>query len=509
MRLTKGGQAFSAQRTMVGHMHVRLLSRSSALAVLQATLVERALTTRWPDITVERLTRSSQGDRDPQVDLWAAADKGLFTSDLSQALVDDAAEAVVHSWKDLPTAGYPGTVVAATLERADPRDVLLVRRATISTRPTTLNVLSSSPRRAWQIQGSAPRLLPWPITDVRVAPVRGNVPTRLNKLVSGDGDALIVAKAALDRLLSNDSAPETTAAAGTALGKWRWTVLPLKEHPTAPAQGALAIEIATGRTDLLDRMREISHGPTWEAVGRERSILESFGGGCHEAVGATVVVRDYGRIVSVRARVGDVRSETWALETSGELPPRTSARAIWPRPDERGAGIRRRAVRVAMPADDVGFWIARAEALPADWDVTAGRIVWTAGLRTWERLASRGVWVNGCADGLGDNERPDVDELAGRPVTWRRLTHTESGDPEALATYAVEETLPDFGGRTHFFWTSGSAFARALVQQPTIRTAWHASGPGRTARAIRDTLGADARLSLWLDYEQWHTHVTS
>ena len=95
-----------------------------------------------------------------------------------------------------------------------------------------------------------------------------------------------------------------------------------------------------------------------------------------------------------------------------------------------------------MPADDVGFWIARAEALPADWDVQPGRLVWAAGQRTWERLASRGIWINGCADGLGDGERPDVDALAGRTVAWRRLTHTESGDPEALATYAVEEVPP-------------------------------------------------------------------
>jgi hydroxymethylbilane synthase len=491
------------------HVHLRILSRASALAVLQGTAVERALIARWPDLTTERMTRSSTGDRDPQIDLWAATDKGLFTSDLSQALLDGAADVVVHSWKDLPTSGHPGTVVAATLQRADPRDVLLVRRAVVSARATTLNVLSSSPRRAWQIQGSASRLLPWPVTDVRVTPVRGNIPTRLNKLVNGDGDALIVAKAALDRLLSGDSPSDIVAAVHAALGKCRWMVLPLKEHPTAPAQGALAVEIAAGRPDLLDRLRAISHAPTWEAVERERSILESFGGGCHEAVGATVLVRDFGRVVSVRARVGEARTETWSLEVPGELPPRTSAQGVWPRPDERGSSTRRRAIRVAMPGGDVGFWIARAEALPTEWDVQAGRIVWAAGLRTWERLATRGVWVNGCADGLGDNEPADIDALAGRPVAWRRLTHSESRDPEALATYTVEEDPSDLSGRTHFFWTSGSAFARALARHPAIRSAWHASGPGRTARAIRENLGAEGRLSIWLDYDQWHTHVTS
>jgi hydroxymethylbilane synthase len=331
----------------------------------------------------------------------------------------------------------------------------------------------------------------------------------LNKLVSGEGDGLIVAKAALDRLLSSDSPAETVATVRSALSKCRWMVLPLREHPTAPAQGALAVEVAAGRVDLIDRLRAISHAPTWEAVGRERSILASFGGGCHEAVGATVLVRDFGRVISVRARVGENHTEAWSLEAPGVRPPTASAGAIWPRPDERGAGTRRRAIRVSMPSDDVGFWVARAEALPAEWEVPSSRFVWAAGLRTWERLARRGIWVHGSADGLGDHERPEIDAIVGRSVVWRRLTHSDSGDPEALATYAVDEVEVDLAGRTHFFWTSGSAFARALARQPAIRSAWHASGPGRTARTIRDTLGPDGRLSLWLDYDQWHTHVTS
>jgi hydroxymethylbilane synthase len=222
-----------------------------------------------------------------------------------------------------------------------------------------------------------------------------------------------------------------------------------------------------------------------------------------------VLVRDFGRVVSVRANVGERHTETWSLEAPGDLPPAASLGSIWPRPDERGAGTRRRTIRVPIPPDNLGFWIARAEALPAEWEISPSRLIWTAGLRTWERLASRGIWVHGCADGLGDNERPDVDALADETVVWRRLSHTDSGDPAALATYAVEETPADLNGRTHFFWTSGSAFARALARQPAIRSSWHASGPGRTARAIRDTLGPDGRLSLWLDYDQWLTHVTS
>jgi len=317
-----------------------------------------------------------------------------------------------------------------------------------------------------------------------------------------------VAKAALDRLLSGAAAPETTAAVRTALDACRWMVLPLKAFPTAPAQGALAIEVAAHRTDVLEWVRAINHEPTWRAVARERAILQSFGGGCHEAVGASVLIRDYGTVESVRARTNaGVEATTWSLESTTLPPPAASTAHIWPRPDER-ARVTRRALDVPMPAAIDGWWVARADAWPGDYQQTT-EFVWTAGERTWQRLATRGVWVSGSADGLGDAEPANIDALAGHTVAWRRLTHAASGDPDALGTYAVEPHVPeDLVSRTHFFWTSGSLFLTVLGAHPELRDAWHASGPGRTSRVIRDTLGSADRVSVWLDYDQWHHHVT-
>jgi hydroxymethylbilane synthase len=224
-------------------MRLRLLSRGSDLAVLQAQMVASALRQARPDLDVVSITRSSEGDRDRRVALWAAADKGLFTADLSAALANGDADVVVHSWKDLPIASHPGTEVVGTLQRADPRDVLLVRQPVLDARPAALNILSSSPRRTWQLETSLPGLLPWPIESVKTTAVRGNIPTRLKKLVAGEGDALVVAKAALDRLLSPDAPAAVAAVLRGALASCRWMVLPLREFPTAPAQGALAIEM--------------------------------------------------------------------------------------------------------------------------------------------------------------------------------------------------------------------------------------------------------------------------
>jgi hydroxymethylbilane synthase len=139
------------------------------------------------------------------------------------------------------------------------------------------------------------------------------------------------------------------------------------------------------------------------------------------------------------------------------------------------------------------------------------RLVWAAGSTTWTRLAARGIWVHGCADGLGDAEPPGVDLLAGRRACWRRLTHRAAAadDPSALATYAVEEHLPDdLPARTHFFWTSGTLLRQALTRWPDLRGGWHASGPGRTWRALNETLGDTSRARVWLDYEDWRQQVT-
>jgi hydroxymethylbilane synthase len=493
-------------------VRVRLLSRASDLARLQAMLVGRALQARFPDLDVTFATRVSAGDRDTTTPLASLTDKGAFTTDLSDALASGEADAVVHSWKDLPLEDRAGTSLAATLERADPRDVLLIRRDVLIERPTVLEILSSSPRRSWLLQRTLPELLPWKVAELRFVPVRGNITTRLSKLVKAphQAHALVVAKAALDRLLGFGPPFEAAArAVREILDQCAWTVLPIREVPGAPAQAALAVE-AVGAAPLYDRLRAISHQPTWDAVMKEREVLASYGGGCHEALGATVLPRGYGRVVSVRGRSSAGRiDQGWSLVDAGPTPPRTTSSKIWPRPDERHRASRR-AVAVAAPTDDAGFWIARAEALPDAWPVPPSRLVWAAGGTTWRRLAARGVWVHGSADGLGDAEPPAIDWLAGRAVTWRRLTHTAAAaaDPAALGTYTVDEPLPDdLPSRTHFFWASGTLFLDAIARWPSLRAGWHGSGPGRTWRTLQEVLGPDARVRVWLDYDDWQKAV--
>ena len=494
-------------------MRLTLLSRASDLAQIQARIVQRVLEGAFPDLHVTRLTRESIGDLRPDDPLLSLGDKGAFTADLSGALAAGAADIVVHSWKDLPIDAHADTVIAGTLERADPRDVIIVRPEAREERPARLTVLTSSPRRGWMLASHLPGLLPWPVDEVRCADVRGNIPTRLRRLREGRGDALIVAKAALDRLLTADAPFDAAAERVRALVEGcSWSVLPIRTFPSAPAQGALAIEVARARTDVIARVRAISHDATFRDVEEERAILARHGGGCHLPLGATVLTRAYGRVVSVRVKRGADVESACRLECEQTMPPAAAIDGIWPRPDERDTVVRERLPIAPLSlGTDEGLWVARADAWPGSVAAGTSRAVWTAGERTWRALAAQGVWVHGCADGFGDAEPPGIDALLGRAVTWRRMTHAAAagGDPDATATYVARRAFPgDLGSRTHFFWSSGTDFTAALERWPSIRGGWHASGPGRTARAIGAALLPKERVSVWLDIDAWFAGIS-
>jgi hydroxymethylbilane synthase len=490
-------------------VRLRILSRSSALARLQVALVSRALSAAHPGLEIECLTRASAGDRDQTSPLWQMGDRGAFTADLSDALRLGDADLVVHSFKDLPVALPDGSELAGALPRADPRDVLLLRRAVTADKPAALTILSSSPRRVWLLQETMPALLPWAVSSVETQTVRGNIETRLRKLVEGDAHGLVVAKAALDRLLTFGAPFDREAATVRGyLDQCEWMVMPMREFPWAPAQGAIAVEVATGRADIAALVAPIICQATTAAVHAEREVLAASGGGCHQALGAAIVEKPYGRVTSVRSKGNDGSAvQRWELGHARPAFPQSSPARMWPRPGEE-VRTTRYALPASRPNSEAGLWIARADALPAGWAPGPTTLVWASGSQTWRKLAAAGVWVHGSADGLGDADAPPVNALAGRTVEWVRLTHAEGAAGNAVATYAAETELPaDLPERSHFFWMSGSLFTKAIERWPALREGWHASGPGRTHQVIAAALGPGGRAGVWLDRESWERDI--
>ena len=245
---------------------LRLGTRPSALARAQADIAARALVEAGVAERVEQVTVETQGDRlsarRPR-GRWIAVD-GQFTSALESQLRDGTIDLAVHSFKDLPTAADPRLVVGAVLERGDPRDCLITAGGGgLDELPFGARVATSSPRRAAMLGALRP--------DIVAAPIRGNVDSRVSRVLRGEYDGVLLAAAGLARL-------------GIAISSDAY--LPLDVVLPAPAQGALALQLRADDAFLLDAARAIDHAPTRISVEAERALLRRVGGGCLAPLGA-------------------------------------------------------------------------------------------------------------------------------------------------------------------------------------------------------------------------------
>lgn len=507
-------------------MRIRISARQSDLARLQAYRVGEALKSAGAEEVVFNF-RASLGDLNQNDPLWKMPEKGVFTEDFVRDLTEGTADMVVHSWKDLPTLPRTDTEIIATLPRADTRDVLLFRRDRFESvaKSGVVRILTSSPRRSHNLSAFLREYLPFGVKDVSFEPVRGNIPTRLKKLLAQDVEGLIVAKAALDRLIAAPEAEfeEVQSVIRSVLKETRFMVLPLSVNPTAAAQGALAIEIPQGREDLKRLLAKVNCGDTFECVSKERKILASHGGGCHQKIGVNVIRRPYGEVTFLRGLTdaGLVLDEIRLVPAKPLAPKASSAEKIFPREGESATFFEREALpRSEWSAIESApaLWVARENAWPEGFAQKPDQVVWTAGLSTWKKLAQRGVWVSGSAEGLGEHEPERIEALLNTPkVNWTKLTHAgsvEAGGGETMKTVATyrltpKANAPDIKGRTHFYWMSGSAFDQALKLSPEIKNAHHASGPGNTYRHIRKVLGDNASVEVHLGVEAWRQSVLS
>jgi hydroxymethylbilane synthase len=490
-------------------MRVTIASRRSDLARIQAYQVGKALQAAHQQLEISYSFHESLGDKNQNDPLWQMPAKGVFTQDFREGLFRGDFDLVVHSWKDLAIGDDPNTEIAATLPRADARDLLLVRDDRWPQIASTgkVSILTSSPRRAYNLDSFLRDALPTHIRELNFVNVRGNVPTRVRKLFQSEADGLVVAKAAIDRLLAAEQSDFTITQAELrkALARCRWMVLPLSANPSAPAQGALAVEIPRSRSDLRVLLAPINCPETFAVAARERAILEGYGGGCHQKIGVSVLRRDFGEVTFLRGVTDDgVVLDSRSLHRPAAPPCVVPKKELWPQDSSEARVFRSQPLPVKQTGEPAALWIAKAGALPNDWLISPAQLVWTAGLQTWKHLAQRGVWVNGSAESLGEREPSRIETLAGSELKWLKLTHSEGFEATmpALATYQLvpRNGAVDLKGRRHFFWKSGSSFEYALAQNPWLRDMKHYCGPGNTQLTLRKH-GIEP--IVFLDHEQW------
>jgi hydroxymethylbilane synthase len=301
-------------------------TRGSQLALAQAELVQQALERlpERPEIVV-RIIRTT-GDRRLDISLSQPGPKlgrGLFTKELEEALLGREIDVAIHSLKDLPTELPPELLLAATLPRHNPVDVLISKSArSLSEIPAGGLVATSSPRRQRQIGALRP--------DLRVSDIRGNVPTRIAKLLAEDSwNSLMLAKAGLERLgyrLTGGRIEFETR---------RLFVTDLPEILPAAGQGAIGLEIRANHSELKQFLADINDPPTWFCTGVEREFLRLLGGGCNLPLGIRTSLN--GSELSCEAIIFDESDKPRSGSLSGEFKtPRAAASALLTRIYEKG-----------------------------------------------------------------------------------------------------------------------------------------------------------------------------
>ena len=247
--------------------HVVIGSRGSDLALWQANHVKAQLENIG--CTVEIKIIVTQGDAIQHLSFDKLEGKGFFTKEIEKELLEGNIDLAVHSHKDLETNPPAGLMIACVSEREDPADLLLVAKGSVDT-SKELNlkenaiVGTSSARRKSQVMRFRP--------DVEIKDLRGNVPTRIQKLRDGGYDAILLAKAGVDRLKID-------------LSEFEVVVMNPKSFVPAPAQGVLGLQIREGDTALFDVLQKLNHTEVQRRIGVERKVLNLMEGGCQLPLG--------------------------------------------------------------------------------------------------------------------------------------------------------------------------------------------------------------------------------
>ncbi len=509
--------------TQTNQINLKLGTRRSLLATAQSQWVAREIERLNPGVKVELVGIDTRGDKVLDVPLSSIEGKEFFVAELDDALRSQRVDFTVHSMKDLSLDRPKEFVLGAIPKREQPHDVLVYRpgldKDLADGKISTVLIGTSSPRRLENLPAFLQEAIPYVKQNsvkLDLSSIRGNVNTRLSKLhETGEKrlDGVVLALAGLNRLcLDKGGAAEPIR---KLMEGTRVMVIPLSESPTAPAQGALAIECLAQNESVREALSRLHDLTTEENVAAERSILAEWGGGCHQKLGATQFIHsELGEMMFIKGRTPEgkkVDSLDWVhpmkrahaitVKAWNGFANRTEAKSVW-------LGLNSK----ELPAKQAIFVAHSRAVLGLEKDHSIAQKlcdsrIWTAGVDSWAKLAEKGVWVEGCAEGMGLSFiapllRSSLLQLS--ELSWSVLTHAKAaetidsdfdslpGKTKKIGTYrldsestiVVDEALKAaVSSATHVYWSSLAQARRlqSLVSSETVQCC----GPGKTAVGLR------------------------
>lgn len=262
------------------HSKIILGTRGSELARTQARLVAKAIQRLHPRVAVHTKIIATKGDDAKVVDPCSGR-KGLFTANIERALLAEEVDVAVHSAKDLPSEPSPGAKIAAVLPRAPIDDVLVSKhRRGLASLPGAATVATGSVRRRRQLH--------WQRADLNLIDLRGNVPTRLQKLAQNNWDAIVLARAGLERLGFSPTHIEIDFEGR----QFFLEVLPCRSFLPAGGQGIIALQIRANDQSTNALLEPVNDGETLLCLQAEREFLRGLHGDCNFPVGVLATISD-------------------------------------------------------------------------------------------------------------------------------------------------------------------------------------------------------------------------
>ena len=243
---------------------IKIGTRSSKLALYQSNLVKEKLSILYPNLNISLVEIKTKGDKIQDRNLDRSIDKGFFVKEIQDQLKNGKIDIAVHSLKDLPVENYQNDFASVILKRGTHNDVFISRnKKKLSDFDHTLKIGTSSLRRKAQLLSIN--------SNLRVDDIRGNVDTRISKMLESKYDGLVMAAAGIERL---------------GLQEYITEYFDTEQMLPAPGQGAISVEVKKNNNEIIDLISKINDDETNLTTHYERSFMNELGGGCNSPIGA-------------------------------------------------------------------------------------------------------------------------------------------------------------------------------------------------------------------------------
>tara|TARA_A100001011_G_scaffold121170_1_gene127937 strand:+ start:24954 stop:26453 length:1500 start_codon:yes stop_codon:yes gene_type:complete len=492
---------------------IRILSRKSTLSKIQAETVGKTISNLYPNLKIDYDFIKTKADKNLNLNISQPNinDIGIFTNEVSKKISSGKFDLGIHSWKDYPIVENKNSNITATIFREDMRDILFLKKNINH----NIKIMTSSPRRRFALKNNLKNIIPLNLKGIEFKNLRGNIYTRIKKFINDESDGLVVAKAAIDRLLKYDiSNSSIKKEIIFCLNNYHVIVLPLSMFPTTPGQGALGIEVNKKNDKMKKILNEINNKSVFNNVSKEREILSQYGGGCNLELGISVWKENNRTIKSIYGRTddGEIIKSYNIINEKIQNKKKVSKNNIFPKNLTESKIFNREQLNSNKKIELIKnsyIYISRYNTLDSKPKLDHSNIVITSGMKSWFHASKLGYWIHGTTDGLGEEKINKNFNFFDKDQYFKLSYKDKENTKNTIETYNLTNPKFPLGfeKRKFFFWMSFIAFREAISQYPEILNKNHSCGMGNSYKKIKNIIPDSKKLTCYLSYEDWKKDI--